>query len=42
MARKDWPDDWKGGNGSAQLGLGCTLAAVIPILVALALTGVRL
>ena len=34
MARKEWPDDWKVGNGSARVGLGCVLAIVAPILVA--------
>lgn len=30
MGNKEWPDDWKVGNGSARVGFGCI---VIPLLV---------
>lgn len=35
MGRKDWPDDWRVGNDSARVGLGCLLAVILPILAAL-------
>jgi hypothetical protein len=34
MARKDWPDDWKAGNSSARVGLGCILIPVVVAVIA--------
>lgn len=41
MVRKEWPDDWKVGNGSARVGLGCVLVLVVPILIAWIVMGLR-
>ena len=34
MGNKEWPDDWKVGNGSARAGLGCLLVPVAAVVLA--------
>ena len=35
MGNKEWPVDWRVGNGSARVGLGCVLIPLIIAAVAL-------
>lgn len=39
MGNKEWPDDWKVGNGSARVGLILILAPIATVLIAVILKG---
>lgn len=36
MGNKEWPDDWKVGNSSARVGLGCILIPIVIVALAVA------
>lgn len=37
MGNKEWPDDWRVGNGAARAGLGCILIPILIVIGALLL-----